>query len=279
MKPHCRFLLILFSAFSASIPCAALNVIVDPGHGGVDTGAVYNSTKEAALVLKISKELVAQLGEEADIHTKLTRDTDQLLPLPERARIAEEFQADLFISLHANATVDRKAKGFELYFQNSLPPDEDTLRLASLENQPGSKSEPSQKDYIRQSYGEDSFDQNLEPSKKNDIAAILDDLKNQDRIMKSLSFTEIVKDALKPLKPKGGITIKQAPFFVISKTNMPSILIEVGFISNAAEAARLSRPEQQKQIASQIKQAVLNYRNQVFPSKLQLSESTNKHLN
>lgn len=231
--------LALFFFSSSAFP---MKVMIDPGHGGVDTGAVRGTIRESDLVLKVATKLRDLLVDDAQMEVVLTRDSDRAVALPERLRKAEDAGADLFVSLHANATPDGRAKGIELFFQNSLPADEDALYLANLENQ----SERTEDDSI------------ADVSRKNDVAAIVSDLNRQSRILSSLRFSQVLSTTLRPATD-AHVTIKQAPLFVVSKAKMPSVLVEIGFITHASEAKRLESEAYQNDLAARLKDAIVRY--------------------
>ncbi|MBX2987251.1 MAG: N-acetylmuramoyl-L-alanine amidase [Bdellovibrionaceae bacterium] len=222
----------------------AFHVMIDPGHGGVDTGAVHAQLKEADLVLDLAFRLRDLLQKEPGLRVSLTRDQDHPLTLPERVKKADEQKADLLVSLHANAAPDSKARGLEFFFQNSLPPDEDALYLANLENQSVSGREG-------QSPGE--------ISRRGDVAAIVEDLHRQSRMLSSLNFSEILAKQWKGEKGKAP-SIKQAPFVVVSQASMPSVLVEVGFLTHPAEAKKLATLSYRDDLARKIRDALVDYR-------------------
>lgn len=229
-----------------AVHASAFHIMLDPGHGGVDTGAVYNSTKESELVLKVALKLKDLLAQNSDFNVSITRTRDNMLSLPERVKMAEGSKVDLFVSLHANAAVDQRARGVEFFFQNNLPPDEESLFLASQENQTMIASE--------------AVVEGDEPSKKGDVAAILEDLHRQNRIESSLKLTQTLTHVWEQSGEKVGATIKQAPFYVISKTSMPSVLIEIGFLSNPREAKKLVSTDYQNGLAQKIYSALVSYK-------------------
>ncbi|WP_415062966.1 N-acetylmuramoyl-L-alanine amidase family protein [Bdellovibrio sp.] len=237
------------SAFLWSFPASALHIMLDPGHGGVDTGAVHGPAKEADLVLKVAQRLKTLLEQDTQFKVSLTRIQDKNISLPSRVKMAEDAKADLFVSLHANAASDQRAKGVEFFFQNNLPPDEESLYLASQENQ-----------MILNSQELHSISGGDELSKKGDIAAIVEDLQRQNRMTSSLRLTQTLTQVWSNDETASQATIKQAPFYVISKTSMPSVLIEIGFLTNPREAKRLLNSEYQNDLAQKIYSALLSYK-------------------
>ncbi|MFV8258979.1 N-acetylmuramoyl-L-alanine amidase [Bdellovibrio bacteriovorus] len=227
----------------------ALHIMLDPGHGGVDTGAVYGGAKEADLVLKVAQKLQALLAKDEKFKVTMTRTNDRNLSLPERVKMAEGTKADLFVSLHANAASDQRAKGVEFFFQNNLPPDEDALFLASQENQMVLNSRE-----LHDISGGDEL------SKRGDVAAIVEDLQRQNRLSSSLRLTQTLTQVWGTDNNAAQATIKQAPFYVISKTTMPSVLIEIGFLTNPREAKKLVSADYQNDLAQKIYTALQSYK-------------------
>lgn len=251
------FILILFSAKSAF---AAINVVIDPGHGGTDTGAVYGSAREAEISLSVAKELKTILDSSSHFKPTLTRSKDSNLTLPERVQVAEKNQADIFLSIHTNASPDARARGVEFYFQNQLAPDEETLFLANSENQMGKANE------------EVAADAGSDLTKKGDVLAIVEDLKRGHKMSQSLLLSRklygIWSQAQGGTGTRHSNTIRQAPFYVIAKTQIPSVLIELGFISNPKESEKLMSPTFQKEIARRIYNGLLSYKEMIDKSEL-----------
>jgi N-acetylmuramoyl-L-alanine amidase len=236
-------LLLLGTLTALSLNAQALQVMIDPGHGGIDSGTFHSGIQEKDLVLKVADYLKTLLADNPQFSVQMTREKDQHLSLQDRVKKAEKAQADLFISLHANSNPDKRVKGIELYFQNSLPPDEESLVLAEQENQteiagPDNKHHASTE----------------APSKKGDILAIVDDLHRQYRAKSSLKMTQFLSTDW----PHSAI--RQAPFYVVSKTTMPAVLVEVGFLSHPDESKKLNTPKYQQEIARKIYKAVLQYK-------------------
>ncbi|KYG65604.1 hypothetical protein AZI86_00555 [Bdellovibrio bacteriovorus] len=249
----------LFCFLVTTSPAWALHIMLDPGHGGIDTGAVYGSAKEADLVLKVAQRLKTLLEQDPDFKVSITRTADRVVALPARVKLAEQVKAELFVSLHANAATDPRAKGVEFFFQNHLPPDEESLFLASQENQLMINAKE-----INEISGGDDL------SKKGDVAAIVEDLQRQNRINSSLRLTQTLTRVWRQDKDSTHAAIKQAPFYVISKTSMPSVLIEIGFLSNPREAKKLLNADYQKDLAQKIYSALVSYKEKIekVPAKI-----------
>lgn len=233
-------------------PSWALHIMLDPGHGGIDTGAVHGPARESDLVLKVAQRLKTLLEKDAQFKVSITRGHDRNVSLSTRVQLAEEAKADLFVSLHANAASDQRAKGVEFFFQNNLPPDEESLYLASQENQLITNTQE-----LHELSGGDEL------SKKGDVAAILEDLHRQHRMKSSLRLTQTLNHVWSRDTQAPQASIKQAPFYVISKTSMPSVLIEIGFLTNPREAKKLLTSEYQNDLAQKIYSALVSYKEKV----------------
>jgi N-acetylmuramoyl-L-alanine amidase len=241
--------LVLFLTFVLSSKALCLEVMIDPGHGGVDTGTSHSGLREKDLVLKVADDLKNLLQKNPLYSVKMTRTTDQQISLPERVKQAERAQSDLFLSLHANSNPSSRVKGMELYFQNSLPPDEESLLLAAQENH-------DERAQVLKSQGL-SVDT---PSKKSDVLAIVEDLHRQYRAKSSLAMTQLLSKSWQESENSSHAVIRQAPFYVVSKTSMPSVLIEVGFLTHPEESKKLASPAYQQEIAQKIYKAIGQYK-------------------
>lgn len=241
--------LFFITLVSWSSPASALHIVLDPGHGGLDTGAVHGAAKEADLVLKVAQQLKNILDNDRQFKVTITRTSDKNITLPQRVEVAENAKADLFLSLHANAAEDQRAKGVEFFFQNNLQPDEESLFLASQENQMIINSKE-----LKEISGGDDL------SKKGDVAAIVEDLQRQNRMHQSLRLTQTLTRVWGADSSAASATIKQAPFYVVSKTSMPSVLIEIGFLTNPREAKKLLSSDYQNGLAQKIYSALVSYK-------------------
>lgn len=248
---------VLFSSF-VQASTQPLHVMIDPGHGGTDTGAVRGKAREAEIALKVGTYLKTLLEQDSNYQASLTRTTDKNLSLQERVELAEELKANLFLSIHANAASDRRARGVEFYFQNHLPADEETLFLAATENKVA-KSNALENQNTQ------------DPTKKNDVLSIVEDLKRTHRMVSSHKLSKKLLMAWEETNPEiknNSNIIRQAPFYVVSRANMPSVLIELGFLTNPKEADRLINPEYQKEIAQKIYRGLQKYKDLMDKSNL-----------
>lgn len=216
------FTLIFLNGFAGA---DNFRVVIDPGHGGSDFGAVRDSFKESRIVLELAKHLKTSLEElnVKDVH--LTRESDQTLSLKDRVTMANQIGADLFISLHANTSSQPLWAGMEFYFNANS--------RAATEPVP------------------------LRPTNNEVVAQIQKDFQFYEKTEKSLALSKSMQFLAVPREQKS--IIKRAPFYVIENTEMPSILIEIGFISNRREAQKLVDPVYQKDLAQLIAKALLHY--------------------
>jgi N-acetylmuramoyl-L-alanine amidase len=216
-------------------------VVIDPGHGGKDYGApgYLRGVHEKTVVLQIAKRLAEKIKSELGLEVILTRTSDRFLTLEERTAFANTESADLFISIHTNASRDRRAYGLETYFLN-LATDEEAIRVAAMENATSTKN-------------------------ISDLQKILFDLMQNAKINESSRLAAYVQSAMvghlrnkryTRVKSKG---VKQAPFYVLLGAQMPSILIETAFISNPRECKRLVNPKFQERIAEGVVQGIRKY--------------------
>ena len=214
-------------------------IVIDAGHGGKDSGAVgKNGLKEKDVVLKIAKGLKETLSKETGAEIVMTRADDTFIPLEERTAIANTKEADIFISVHANASFNRKASGVETYFLN-LTNDETAINLAARENAVSTK-------------------------KMSDLQFILNDLMKTAKTNESSRLAAVVQESLvSTLRAKysdvRGNGVKGAPFYVLVGTHMPSILVEVSFISNSREEVRLSENAYIHEIINGITHGIKGY--------------------
>jgi N-acetylmuramoyl-L-alanine amidase len=213
-------------------------VVIDPGHGGKDPGAMGNGVREKDVVLRIAKKLKKRLEDELNLEVVLTRDSDRFLPLEERTALANTKRADLFISIHTNAHRDRRVHGVSTYILN-VATDAEAARVAAFENATSTK-------------------------KISDLEKILNDLMLNSKINESGRLAHAVQSGLVKTLPKKykkikDLGVKQAPFFVLIGAQMPSIMVETSFISNPREAKRLSNKAYQDALAEGITTGIRSY--------------------
>lgn len=246
------YFVVLFALFFASLNLHAgtYKVVIDPGHGGTDAGAVADKIKEAKITLDISNKISKLLEKDSEFQVILTRTTDTIVPLFERSKIAKKEKADLFISIHANSSTDLSAKGAEVYFQSQMPPDEESLFLASRENQ-----------------GHEHHEDDESDAPKGDLAVIVDDLKKNEYVYNSQMLAETIISQWKKKLPIRHEPIRQGPFHVLVSVPMPSVLVEVGFVSNKKELSLMQNTAHQNQIAEIIYKSIKNYKEKIDKSE------------
>ena len=209
-------------------------IVLDPGHGGSDPGAVgVGGVSEKDVVLKIAKELARRLDARPEFDVVLTRDSDVTVPLEERTALANLEEADLFVSIHANASESGKGAGTETYYLNNTR-DRATLRLAEMEN--GLRS-------VVGSAGPDD-----------DARLILSSLIQNYKVEESVMLAGHVQEALVAALKNAGASprdlgVKRGPFYVLVGAGMPCVLVEVSFLTHQREGRLLAEAWYQRAIA------------------------------
>jgi N-acetylmuramoyl-L-alanine amidase len=220
-------------------------VMIDPGHGGYDPGTESAAgVMEKDIALQIATRLKAAL-EARGIRAELTRSTDIFISLAERTRIANSAGADLFVSIHLNSSPNTDTTGIEVYYLNNTT-DRATIRLARMENG-----------------GADGYG----TSNDSNLNYILTDLRQNYKAIEAASLARMIDaQTVTDLDTGLGLTVnalgaKMGPFYVLVGANMPAVLVECGFMSNSAEAARLESPQYQEVLAGATATAVVHYFN------------------
>jgi N-acetylmuramoyl-L-alanine amidase len=217
-------------------------VVIDPGHGGKDPGAVGPSgLMEKDVVLGIAQKLQEKIRARLDLDAILTRSSDKFLPLEERTALANTQKADLFVSIHTNANKNKRVQGISTYILN-VATDEEAARLAAFENAVSTK-------------------------RISDLEKILNDLMLNSKINESSRLADAVQQGLlKGLRSYSEIKdlgVKQAPFYVLIGAQMPSIMVEVSFITNRWEEKRLGSDSYQDAVAEGILAGIQSYIRQI----------------
>jgi N-acetylmuramoyl-L-alanine amidase len=216
-------------------------IVVDPGHGGHDTGTIGpNGLLEKDLVLDVSKRLAKLLESRLGAEVVFTRRDDTFIPLETRTSIANQEQADLFVSVHANSSHDPDARGVETYYLNFTSSPE-ALEVAARENAASDKSIHELQDLVKT------------------IAL-------KEKIEESREFASDVQQSLHTglatkspgVRDRG---VKKAPFVVLIGANMPSILAEISFLSNPGDEKRLKTPDYRQRIAESLYRGISRYVN------------------
>ena len=243
-----RFLRMIVLTFS-TLSLMSFTVVIDAGHGGHDAGAIglVKGVKEKDLNLTVAKRLATKIQQNhPDVKVVLTRETDVFLPLQQRADIVNKNHADLFISIHTNAAENRKAQGAETFILGTDRM-EDNLDVAMRENAV-MKLEDDQTVY-------QGFDPNSIES------YIIFELMQNQYMDNSLVFAELVQNQFVGTLHRANRGVRQAAFWVLLQSACPSVLVEMGFVSNAEEAKWLASEEGQNSIANGIYTAFQQYYN------------------
>lgn len=216
-------------------------VAIDPGHGGVDPGTHGRSSQEKQVTLEYARELRRQLNATARFRGVLTRDADVFLPLRERIAIARAAQADVFISLHADANDDPRLRGASLYTLSETASDKEAEALAAKENKA---------DLIA---GIDLRGQTRE------VTNILIDLVQRETMNQSAVFAQFIVNQLTPVVPLIRNTHRFAGFAVLKAPDTPAVLVEMGHLSNPRDEADLKDPAHRKKFAAAMVKALELY--------------------
>ncbi len=222
-------------------------IVIDPGHGGKDYGApgYLKGVHEKNVVLEIAKKLAEKIRRELGCEVILTRERDKYLTLEERTAIANTKKGDLFISIHANASRNKRAFGIETYFLN-LTTDDESITVAARENATSEKN-------------------------ISELQTILNDLLQNAKINESSRLATYVQKELcrnmggkyDRIKNKG---VKRAPFYVLIGAQMPAVLIETSFISNKTECQRLKDIKYQGELCDGIVSGIRKYIKETQPT-------------
>ena len=218
-------------------------VVIDPGHGGEDVGAKGpGGTLEKDVTLAIARKLRAALANSLGLQAFLTRDRDEDIALDERAAVANNYKADLFVSIHANASRSMGAKGSEVYFLTYQATDEESRRMAAQEGgifTPGTPAPGS-----------------------SDLALILWDMAQAEHLEESSALASRIHEELAGVTGSQGRGVKQAPFRVLVGAAMPAVLVEAAFISNAEEERLLVSDSYQSKVVAALVRGIARYQEQ-----------------
>jgi N-acetylmuramoyl-L-alanine amidase len=213
-------------------------IVLDPGHGGHDPGARGNGISEAELVLDVAQRLRKLLEKQPGVEVAMTRDADVFIPLEERTAFANRQGADLFLSIHANASPNSRARGVETYYLN-FASNPEAEAVAARENSASARSMHNLPDIVR------AIALNNKIDESRDFAAMV-----QRSMVRRLAARN------RQLRDLG---VKQAPFVVLIGAGMPSVLAEISFITNKQEGQLLKTGAYRQQIAEALLDAVVRY--------------------
>jgi N-acetylmuramoyl-L-alanine amidase len=213
-------------------------IVIDPGHGGHDPGAKGKGVTEAELVLDVALRLEKLLQNIPGVEVLLTRRTDDFIPLPERTAIANREGADLFLSIHANASTAAQAHGIETYFLN-FANNQSAAAVAARENATSAQAMGALPDLVKAIALTNKLDESRDFATQVQ-RAMLDRLKPSNRLLRDLG-------------------VKQAPFVVLIGAVMPSVLAEISFVTNPQEAKLLKGNVYRQRIAEALFNAIRKY--------------------
>jgi N-acetylmuramoyl-L-alanine amidase len=225
-------------SLSRQLGLGVARVVIDPGHGGYDPGAMNDGVVEADVVLDIATRLERLLMLQAGVEVVLTRRANVFVPLEERTAMANRSGADLFLSIHANASEDDRARGIETYFLN-FAPNPAAEAIAARENAASTRT-------MRQ------------------LPDIVKAIALNNKIDESRDFASLVQSAMMERLKRGNknvkdLGVKQAPFMVLIGATMPSILAEISFLTNPQEATQLRDMNYRQQIAEALFNGIMRY--------------------
>jgi len=201
----------------------AFNLVIDPGHGGEDHGATQGGIKESEITLNVALKLAAYFLNDSSIKVILTRPSDESLSLRNRVEINDFYKGDLFVSLHVNSSIDKRAKGADFYI--GIP-----------QTKPSSAN-----------------------SGQSLVENIVQNVRQTARLYQSQYLASDTYNSWKDSAVTLPRSVRQGPFYVINRNSVPSILVEFGFITNPKEAIELTKEENQDAIAKSIYNAVKTF--------------------
>jgi N-acetylmuramoyl-L-alanine amidase len=234
------------TSLSRQLGLGATRIVIDAGHGGHDPGAQSPGLDESALVLDVALRLEQLLLKTPGVEVIMTRRRNEYLPLEERTAIANRANADLFVSIHGNASPNPSARGIETYFLN-FAPNADAEAIATRENAGSGRTMHNLQDMVRAITLNDKVDESRELA-MNVQSALYRNLRKTNKQAKSLG-------------------VKQAPFQVLIGATMPSVLAEISFITNEQEGDLLKTDKYRDQIAAALYDGVIDYRRSLNATK------------
>ena len=217
-------------------------VVLDPGHGGKDPGAIgYSGVYEKNITLAMAKELKAILDREGRYTVYLTRTTDIFIPLRDRVKIARRYKADLFMSIHADSAVNRNAKGLSVYTLSETASDKEAEALAERENKA---------DVVA---GLNLWEHSKE------VSDILINLAQRETMNRSSEFAGFMVQEMRKSVRLVDNTHRFAGFAVLKAPDVPSVLLEMGYLSNRTEENQLKQSSYRRKLATSTSKAIKRY--------------------
>ena len=225
-------------SLSRQLGLGIARIVIDPGHGGHDPGAQVRGLHEAELVLDIGLRLERLLVKDPGVDVVLTRRTNAYVALEERTAVANRSGADLFLSIHANASANASVRGFETYFLN-FAPNPEAEALAARENAGSARTMGNLPDIVK--------------------AIALNNKIDESRDFASMVHGSMLERLRKADRNARNLGVKQAPFMVLIGATMPSVLTEVSFLTNRDEAALLRSQSYRQHVAEALFSGVMKY--------------------
>ncbi|MBI5881612.1 MAG: N-acetylmuramoyl-L-alanine amidase [Elusimicrobia bacterium] len=216
------------------------HIVIDPGHGGKDSGAVgRKGTLEKDVVLAVSQALARRLEEEDSLEVLMTRREDRFVPLAERSQAANEFGADLFISIHCNSSPKKIDNGFEIYFLSEKASDPDAARLTDLENS------------VLELEGKSVEEEEAE--------IILRAMSRTEFMNEAARFAAVLGKNLGKRLDVADRGVKQAGFYVLRGTDAPAVLLEMAYLSHRKDEARLGSKSFRKKVVEGVYRGIMEF--------------------
>lgn len=231
-------------------------IVLDAGHGGKDAGASRGEYLEKKIALKLVLKIGKIIKKDKDIEVFYTRTKDEFIELHKRAAIANDKEADLFVSIHCNANNSDKPHGAETYVLG-LNGNEENLEIVKKENEV----------ILLESDYKSNYD--YDPNSPEAVIGL--SVLQEENLDASLAFAGIVQENFRSLK-RYDRSVKQANFLVLRETVMPSVLIELGFLSNEAEGKFLNTNSGQQIMAGAVAKAIRNYVSQLKVNRVDINE-------
>jgi N-acetylmuramoyl-L-alanine amidase len=266
-----RIALIAALAAGASLAAAAApaqrepgtirTIVLDPGHGGEEVGAVgHSGLLEKDLSLDIAKRLRDRLTRHLSLNVILTREDDRVVPLRQRTAIANHAKADLFMSIHMNSSRRLSAHGTEAYFLALTASDEEAMSLAHAENLAPPAAQPAADPNASTAAGAAAPEPG--PSGQSELDLVLWEMAQSEHIVSSSRLADVVQDEMNRLLKVESRGVKQAPFAVLMGATMPAVLVEVAFLSNESEEKLLATDEFKDKVADALESAIARFKDQ-----------------
>ena len=211
-------------------------IMIDPGHGGKDPGAVFGKLYEKDINLRLGK-ILGTILKQKGFDVKYTRTEDKFIPLEERTAMANSEKADLFVSLHVNAHQNRRINGLEVYYLN-IASSKDAVRVAARENAVSTK-------------------------KISDLQVILTDLMLNSKVEESKNLANVMLEKVLDSERMNDHGVRQAPFYVLMGAKMPAVLLETGYITNSHDRKNLRSYKHLKGVAQGISNGIVAYRSKI----------------